>query len=317
MSSDDSESVAQEVLDSLSRILVENYCIIASSILLFIDWSMTFTDEVQRIWGRRFTGATAVFLLTRYVAMAERTVLVTSVFLPAMEDKLSYVRGVHDAPHAWDLGKRMDTHRVPGSPYTCANNRYPGIVSRAAALAIDTTVLVFTWIRTLGMKRESHRLGLETPLVTLLLRDGTIYFAIILFVQVFSIVSESAGSDFILWDVWPYFDQVLTVIFSCRFMLNLRGIYLADSADETTFTSGDTHFPRSGNLSMLHFSSVVGNMGAPLETSSPRHTTFVSSIGSTVTAEDDTLETSSDPLFAGLRRPNHVELQEMPFIAPR
>lgn len=47
-----------------------------------------------------------------------------------------------------------------------------GIASRAAALTIDAFVLVLTWIRTLSIKRESHRLGMHTPLVTLLLRDG-------------------------------------------------------------------------------------------------------------------------------------------------
>ncbi|KAI0641341.1 hypothetical protein C8Q79DRAFT_1014296 [Trametes meyenii] len=374
MSSDDGESVAQEVLDSLSRLLVENYCIVASSVLLFVDWGMTFTDEVQRIWGRRFTGATAVFLLTRYVAVAERIVLVTSVFLPTLEDKrcacvlakfqthwsirwksscvpvlrlddtltdISYLmfgvfmmlrmRGIWGrgwtpivflallTPVRTVITLYTQVNYIPiafGAPlYGCGAvfKLSDDSIKAAAALAIDTTVLVFTWVRTFSMKRESYRLGLETPLVTLLLRDGTIYFVIILFVQVFSIVSDSAGSasDYILWDVWPYFDQVFTVIFSCRFMLNLRGIYLTNHATETTFTNGDDHFARTGDMSTLHFSSVVGNMGAPLETFSPRDTSFAGSRG--CTTDDGTLEMSSDPLFAGLQHSNHVELEEMPY----
>lgn len=90
---------------------VENYCIIASSgeyrhfrhnppgtrsiyptnavVLLFADTLFTFTDEVNRIWRRRFTGATLIFVITRWVAVAERIVLVISVILPTVQDKVS------------------------------------------------------------------------------------------------------------------------------------------------------------------------------------------------------------------------------------
>ncbi len=57
--------------------------------LLFADTLMTMPSEVQRIWRRRFSGATAVFLVTRYVAVAERIVLLVSVFLPTVEDEVS------------------------------------------------------------------------------------------------------------------------------------------------------------------------------------------------------------------------------------
>ncbi|KAL1948797.1 hypothetical protein VTO73DRAFT_10603 [Trametes versicolor] len=90
MSSDDSEpDLTQEIFDAYGRVLVENYCIIASSALLFADTLMTLTSEVQRIWRRKFTGATAVFLVTRYVAVAERIVLLVSVFLPTVQDEVS------------------------------------------------------------------------------------------------------------------------------------------------------------------------------------------------------------------------------------
>ena len=56
--------------------------------LLFADTLFTLTDEVQRIWRRRFTGATLIFLLTRWVAVAERIVLVISVVMPTVQDKV-------------------------------------------------------------------------------------------------------------------------------------------------------------------------------------------------------------------------------------
>ncbi|RPD74157.1 hypothetical protein L226DRAFT_613552 [Lentinus tigrinus ALCF2SS1-7] len=352
------DDLAQEILDAYARLFVENYCIIASSGLLFVDTLFTFTDEVQRIWRRRFTGATLIFLLTRWVAVAERIVLVVSVVLPTVQDKscvpvlrlddtltdISYlmfgvfmmlrVRGVWGG--AWAplvflalltpvrtiISIYTQTHYDPiafGGPiYGCGavinldSHRYTtvGIVSRISGLAIDTAVLLLTWYKTLGIKRESTRLGIHTPYVTLLLRDGTLYFLIILFIQTFGIISIAVGSDFVLFAVWPYFDQVFTVIFLTRFMLNLRGVYLSDPSDVHGTPLPNTT-DRTATISGMRFSSsIVGNMGAPLNSS-----LFSDSYGSSTLSahesdrstdmegwrvEDETLETSENPLFAGL-----------------
>ncbi|KAI0353951.1 hypothetical protein OH77DRAFT_1406258 [Trametes cingulata] len=375
MSSDD-ENIAQEILDSFSRILAENYCIIASSVLLFADSIITFPDEVQRIWKRRFTGATAVFLITRYVAVAERIVLVTSVFLPTLQDKVSLhiscvpvlrmddaltdisylmfgvfmmlrARGIWGegwlpiaflallTPVRAAITIYIQANYTPiafGIPlYGCgaAINLSAGLVhglrssvgvaSRLSALVIDLTVLILTWVRTIGIKRQSSRLGLHTPIVTLLLRDGTIYFLIILFVQVFSIVSVTVCPSFILWDVWPFFDQVFTVIFCCRFMLNLRGVYFDDRATDTGYASHtDTSVPTMYFSSLRFPPAIVGNLGAPLDTfgiGTKDEGTFSSSEGYSDDTAAEGFEVSNDPLFAGLHHPAGIELPETPTTA--
>ncbi|KAI0667274.1 hypothetical protein C8Q78DRAFT_982622 [Trametes maxima] len=377
MSSGDDGDLTQEIRDAYSRMrlcscvtnprLVENYCMIASSVLLFVDWCMTFTDEVQRIWRRRLTGATIVFLLTRYVALAERVVLMVSLFLRTVDDKvrrcapvlrlddaltdISYLMfGVFMMLRArgiWGRGNfpilflalltpvrpilsiYNQVHYTPlafGAPlYGCgaiiSNSIYTelGIVSKVIGLAIDATVLILTWIRTLGVKRESHRLGLHTPLVTLLLRDGTVYFLTILLIQVCGIISVSS---FVLWDVWPYFDQVFTVIFSCRFMLNLRRVYLTDGAAQSGYRDGDggddtlaSEFG-SGEVSGLRFTaSAVGNLGAPLESKWAWDRSFDSDTGETAGDWHEGRrgeETASDPLFVGLHQRESVELSPNP-----
>lgn len=50
---------------------------------------MTFTAEVERIWMRRTTGATIVFVMTRWVAVAERIALVISAVLRTSDDIVS------------------------------------------------------------------------------------------------------------------------------------------------------------------------------------------------------------------------------------
>ncbi|KAJ8463740.1 hypothetical protein ONZ51_g10056 [Trametes cubensis] len=350
MSSDD-ESLEQAILDSFSRLLVENYCIIASSVLLFADSFITFPEEVERIWKRRFTGATVVFLITRCVPVLRLDDTLTDIsYLMFGIFMMLRARGIWGrgwfpiallaflTPVRTIVTIYVQVHYTPiafGSPlygcgalYNLSEGAIRGriglhvvlrlsITSKASSISIDIVVLVLTWVRTLGLKRESRRLGLHTPIVTLLLRDGTMYFLVILFIQVFSIVSSVVGSDFVLWDVWPYFDQVFTVIFSCRFMLNLRGVYLSssisgESEDTTTYHFGTGSAARG--ISTLHFtSSIVGNLGAPIQT-------FGSSAGTRSTAVDDgdaaedmegeKLEVSSDPLFVGLRRPECMELPE-------
>ncbi|KAH9852393.1 hypothetical protein C2E23DRAFT_868846 [Lenzites betulinus] len=374
MSSDD-EDVTQQIFDAYSRILVENYCIIASSVLLFADTLMTLTREVQRIWQRRFTGATAVFLITRYVAVAERIVLLVSLFLPTVED--AALRG-SDSPSSCVPVLRLDDTltdisylmfgvflilrargiwgrgwgpliilslltpirpilsisnppRIGGPPGRSSTHAViVGIASRAAGLALDATVLVLTWARTIGMKRESRRLGLHTPLVTLLLRD----------VPIESSTGRIAQRSFVLWDVWPYFDQVFTVIFSCRFMLDLRGVYLVDPLRTHPGEGDDLYDETNPPISGLLFSrSIVGNMGAPLDTfgtstktAHSRAPSGASTLGASSgwtrwsageseetevgTAEEEELEAASpDPLSVGLYHPVDVELPETPSTA--
>lgn len=45
-----------------------------ATVLCFYDHILTFFQEVQYIWKRRFSGITAIFLLNRYVVMSDRIV---------------------------------------------------------------------------------------------------------------------------------------------------------------------------------------------------------------------------------------------------
>ena len=86
---------------------MENYCIIASSgklrrtplaialdispypaAVLWFDFALTFTTEVRRIWRRKFTGATLVYLLMRYIAVIERIFFVLEVLLWKSTDEV-------------------------------------------------------------------------------------------------------------------------------------------------------------------------------------------------------------------------------------
>ncbi|KAI0774927.1 hypothetical protein BD413DRAFT_611911 [Trametes elegans] len=71
----------QEIVADYPRLLVENYCIVASSALLWFDFVLTLPTEYRRIWQRKYTGATLVYLLMRYIAVIERIFFVAEVLL--------------------------------------------------------------------------------------------------------------------------------------------------------------------------------------------------------------------------------------------
>ena len=49
-------------------------------------------------------------------------------------------------------------------------------VAQATTIAADAILIGLTWAKTFSINRDSSRLGVRTPLATLLLRDGTAYF---------------------------------------------------------------------------------------------------------------------------------------------
>ncbi|KAI1790332.1 hypothetical protein LXA43DRAFT_1062142 [Ganoderma leucocontextum] len=297
------------------RLLVENYCILASTglfaALLWFDFALTFPTEVRRIWGREFSGATLVYLFTRYTALLDRVLFVTEVLLWNSSNQtcgrisraddvmvtLNYfafsaftslrVYGVWGRdwkpllvvvpltlikPALWFSDMKLQyeiAHYSPvqgGAPFGCFYNYTLSDVTmadlaKAATIASDAILICLTWVKTFGINKESSRLGMRTPLATLLLRDGTAYFIVLLLVQVITIVSSQVGSTILVWLVWPYFDQVLTVIFLSRFMLDLRGLHFSErqppgiSGAESTAKMSDIRFDSS---------RVVGNLGATL-----------------------------------------------------
>ena len=47
-----------------------------------------FPAEASRIWGRKFTGTTVVYLLNRYTAIAERIIFFLEIFLDTRSEVL-------------------------------------------------------------------------------------------------------------------------------------------------------------------------------------------------------------------------------------
>lgn len=114
------------------------------------------------------------------------------------------------------------------------------------------------------------------------------------------------------------------MIFLTRFMLNLRGVYLINRDNNVHGVAPtNLHDPTATISGMRFSSSIVGNMGAPLSSSlfsygSPTLSAHESDRSRSVgwSVEDEDLETSGNPLFAGLGRVDEETVEMLEARAP-
>ncbi|KAI0669471.1 hypothetical protein C8Q78DRAFT_977408 [Trametes maxima] len=378
----DSSENAQAILNDYPRLIVANYCIVATSAMLWFDFALTFPTECRRIWGRKFSGATVIYLFTRYGAMAQRILQVAvvltwyssdqvSLVLPLTycgalthtDDVLSFLNYTSIASFTalrvyavWGRDWRPLVVVLPlalvrpalllyeytqytpiqaGPPfgfvsygikfyfYATFTDSPVSISERAASIGSDTILIILTWYKTFGIKRISMKTGVRTPLATLLLRDGTGYFLVLLVIQLISIITSQVGHHTTIWVVWPYFDQIFSVIFLSRFMLNLRGLYFANNGADREPGAQSTLPAHWSDIKFQELSArVVGNLGATLDTTgvlpgesstSMTTTTTDSEVGAQEWAyydewedADDVPELVLDPFKAGMNDDGEV-----------
>ncbi|KAI0084434.1 hypothetical protein BDY19DRAFT_997782 [Irpex rosettiformis] len=121
--------------------------------------------------------------------------------------------------------------------------------TRISVIIGDVLVLLVTWSKLAKLYYEARQLRIKAPLATLLFRDGTFYFVVLLIVNVLQVIGDNIPSLFNMQVSQPFF-ETLPPIIVCRFILNLRLVKPAGSS----WISGN----QSGSLRF------VGNAGEPL-----------------------------------------------------
>ncbi|KAI0786279.1 hypothetical protein C8Q75DRAFT_808675 [Abortiporus biennis] len=122
------------------------------------------------------------------------------------------------------------------------------LVLPSYSIFYDALILAITWAKTAGIRKV---LG-SYSVVTYLLRDGAIYF---LFLMILNITTLIGNKTLTLGGV-PLISEAVASILISRFMLNLRGVYMANDHSDSFHPS---------KMSDLNFASnIIGNLGAPL-----------------------------------------------------
>ncbi|EKM56281.1 uncharacterized protein PHACADRAFT_207561 [Phanerochaete carnosa HHB-10118-sp] len=132
------------------------------------------------------------------------------------------------------------------------------ILTRGSLLASDVIVLALTWVRSYKQFQQTRRLRLGPSIVTVLLRDGTIYFVALLGVNIYQLLTFQSSSTNGLYA--ESFIESMPPVLVQRFMLNLR--QLSHASDE--ISSGNEHSSsRSVNFRLP--SDFLGNIGESLD----------------------------------------------------
>ncbi|GBE84072.1 hypothetical protein SCP_0600500 [Sparassis crispa] len=134
------------------------------------------------------------------------------------------------------------------------------LATRISVIVADVIVLMVTWMKTYEIKRYANSAHVEAPLATLLLRDGTLYFMLLLMLNLSLMLSNYYG----VYEYLPYFIDLFMCIIVSRFLLNLR-----ETDNVQNHVASNPSFVCTHARSLQLASRIVGNMGASLSHGSP------------------------------------------------
>ncbi|KAI0084424.1 hypothetical protein BDY19DRAFT_997774 [Irpex rosettiformis] len=113
--------------------------------------------------------------------------------------------------------------------------------TRISVIIGDALVLLVTWSKSAKSYYEARQLRIKAPLATLLFRDGTFYFVVLLIVNVLQVIGGNIPSLSTIGVSSPFFDTLQPIIV-CRFILNLRQVKPAGSSWISGNQSGSLRF---------------------------------------------------------------------------
>ncbi|OCH91914.1 hypothetical protein OBBRIDRAFT_791776 [Obba rivulosa] len=141
------------------------------------------------------------------------------------------------------------------------------IGTRVAVIMSDLIVLLVTWSKTYAMKREADHLKMKTPLVSMLLLDGTVYFLVLLALNVLQIAATTTN---VFVDTANFFITPISSIIISYFLLNLRQAAQASVENNTEYRRPSFVHSQIGEQSLsqqpsVRFASFIDNMGEMLD----------------------------------------------------
>ncbi|KAI9063139.1 hypothetical protein FKP32DRAFT_1572420 [Trametes sanguinea] len=142
----------------------------------------------------------------------------------------------------------------------CASHRrhWLLIATRTSAILTDVLVLITTWWQTYSLRRLAVQANMQVSLATLLVRDGTIYFLVLLAMNTFHIAFSLTGR----FTYTITFEEPLTTILISRFLLNLREASM--STGQSSLDMSEPSFVRRHPQEEEGALNVVASFIAPL-----------------------------------------------------
>ncbi|KAH9841102.1 uncharacterized protein C8Q71DRAFT_890845 [Rhodofomes roseus] len=160
------------------------------------------------------------------------------------------------------IGKTTYYVESYGSVAACANTLDISGKSYHITVLSDALAMGITWWRTWGIKKAADDARISTPLTTVLLRDGSLYFAALAALSIAQTFMQIYDGDI---DYLSYFLTPLPAICISRFLLNLRS-----SSGLSQLASATASQSETTPVGTLHFAHrVAGNLGNMLGSDDP------------------------------------------------
>ncbi|KAH9852435.1 hypothetical protein C2E23DRAFT_730893 [Lenzites betulinus] len=261
---------------------------LASCVMLFFDIAITFGDEVEKIWKQRFTGATVLWFLNRYLSPLGYIVIIVSFHDPSWSKDTCQryvlfpeVLKVFTAT-AIGLIFILRLYSIY-SKNTIVLYGFTLLLIAELAVKIwsftdgtmlhlppDTAVFFATLYRTIELYRLTV-IGQAQSLITIIMRDGIMYFAAIFVSNLVTVLIYVPD----LKVINASFSTLITSLMVSRLMLNLRSEVLRRGP---VMGSGARYVPHSSvegsrelavgaeTSAMTFESTIIGNLGAPIMT---------------------------------------------------
>ncbi|KAJ6571356.1 hypothetical protein B0H19DRAFT_1255341 [Mycena capillaripes] len=234
-------------IDIQHQVNTNYYLNLVSFSVLFYDYGLSFGDEVSRFWGLPATAPNVLFFLNRYGICGylhsyhQYFAVVTQIIIGIMLILRTYALYERNrrvlalmvfvasgviAVGAWSViagPKAKAGDEVPQLPLYigCSSGISPsqsiGLVAAWAGMGVfDATIFLLTLYRALSRRRTQ---GLD--LVTVLLRDGSIYFGVIVMANLSNILTFVFAAPYTRGVPTTFTNSISSVMIS-RLMLNLR-----------------------------------------------------------------------------------------------
>ncbi|KAF8599407.1 hypothetical protein BDV93DRAFT_526070 [Ceratobasidium sp. AG-I] len=253
-------TIDPELATGLEHLRAAKFFMLASFVVFVYDHMITFGDEVNRVWSREWTGATWLFALNRYFTELVFIVNLVSFHDPSWEGKactdfIAYAGattlvsiGTTDEM-GWTVVETLyrRSRLVLGALAAtwCGQMIVMGVALRnpvrvalpaatvgcilgfhgeyaaafwLAPLTMDTIIFLLTISKTIKYLRHNRE---HIPLLHVILRDGVLYFLVILVANLFNcLIYYLAEPD--LKVMGASFSHLMTILMISRLQLNLQ-----------------------------------------------------------------------------------------------
>ncbi|KLO18920.1 hypothetical protein SCHPADRAFT_935759 [Schizopora paradoxa] len=268
----------------------------ASWVLALYEYIITFDREVSSIWQRKFSFATILWVMNRYTLLLSYCPIILAFFVrfttefPGTIQIISNIStgvtlslrtyalygrakwviallvpflAIEVALESWAVAGGVPVP-VPGGLTGCILTGKASQGDRFAAfwigqLVFPTLIFLLTIIRAFSLRVQGTGSG---GILSTMLRDGTVYFLVIFFVNLANVLTYVVSPPDIQAINAP-FSALITAVMMCRLMLNLRrspeveGISVQYVATASRFRNHSIY---------------IGNLGEDLDVQNVSHT---------------------------------------------